>query len=115
MNTVTVWGKHHLNEEELADRSQQLAETLHQLGCKEDEKKQAMKQLASDIEILKLRTGKLKDAIRDGYESGQIVCREEKDYGLQVKRYVSIEHGELIKTEPFSEEDRQMHLKEGVA
>lgn len=114
MHTVTVWGKHHLSEEELADRSQQLAETIHQLGCKEDEKKQVMKQIASEIESLKVQMGKLKDAIRDGYESGLIRCREEKDYKQQVKRYYSIEHEELIKTEPFSEEDRQMNLNKAT-
>lgn len=109
---VTVYGKVELTGEEIKERSEQLADEIHNLNLIEQEKKAVMKRYASDIEGCKERILNFKNAVRDGYEYRNVECMIERDFKRRIKRFISMDSGKVIRTEPFNDADRQMQLSD---
>jgi hypothetical protein len=112
--TVRVFGRYDLNEEEKREKSQELAETIRNLGLKQLEKKTIVKQFAADIEGLQETIEQLSGHIRDGYEMKPINCYRKKDYVRKRVMFVSVDTGDVVKTEAFTEADYQMGIADGV-
>ena len=104
------FGTYTLTEEEVAERSQQLAESLRNLEAKELEKKSVSSRMTSDINDLKEDIYALKNSVLDGKETKYFDCEVEKDFRSQTKRYYH--NGQLIGTEPFTESDKQLHMRD---
>ena len=113
-NTVRVFGRYDLSEEEKAEKSQELAETIRNLGLKHLEKKAVTKQFAADIEGLQETIEQLSGHIRDGYEMKPLNCYRKKDYVRKRVLFISVDSGETVKTEPFTEDDYQMGIRDGL-
>jgi hypothetical protein len=113
--TVTVFGKHTLSEEEITDKSMLMAETVRSLSLKQAEKKSVVKRFGAEIEALAEQVEILSGHVRDGYEMRAVVCIRRKDFDRKLIRFVSVENGDTVKVEPFTEADYQMTLRDTVA
>ena len=108
--TVEVFGKYVFTREEKELKSQDLADAIHAKDVKEYEKKEAMKAFAAEIENLNGQIRTLGTQVRDGFEMRYIKCTVERDYTRRMKSFVSVETGDVVKREPFSEDDYQMRM-----
>jgi len=106
-----IFGTYELNEEEIAERSQQMAETLRNLEAKGLEKKEVSSRIAAEINEIKKRIYELRNQVLDGKQTGYFDCEMVKDYTNQVKRFVY--NGQILRVAPFTEQDKQMHIAEG--
>jgi hypothetical protein len=114
MKTENVFGKRALNEQELSQKSQQLAGFIHLLELKKLEKDEAVKQFAAKIKDLEAEIKRLSSHVKDKFEYTEIPCSVEKDLAAKMVHYHSLENGELIKSVPFSKEDYQLTLHDDL-
>ena len=108
--TYQVYGKHVLSGEELAEKSREIAETLNALQAKEVEKKAVMSQIAAEINDLKGKVHRLGGHIRDGFEMRLMPCTIERNFITKKKHFVSVDTGEVVKTEALTAEDMQLEM-----
>jgi hypothetical protein len=110
--TERYFGTYELSEDEIAEKSKQLAETLRALEAKEQEKKSVTSQFTADINGLKEEIYGLKNVVLDGKESAYFDCEVETDYKRQIKSFFY--RGQKIGFRPLSEDERQLHMKDAI-
>lgn len=112
MTIERVFGVYKLNDEEIAARSQSLAESLRMLEAKELEKKAAVKRFGSEIDTIKEEIYKLKNQVLDGEESGYFDYEIEKDFQKMVKRCFC--NNQLVATLPLSIDEKQLSMNDSL-
>lgn len=102
--------KHIFADEEKAEIAQRIAENLHSKKEKEDELKAIRDQYKAAISTFENEIYQLSQQYRDGFVVREEVCELVLNFDVNRREYWSRLTGELAKTEPLTEADRQLSL-----
>jgi hypothetical protein len=100
-----------LDESELRDRGQQLAESLREAARVEKEKSDAAKDFKEQLEEIYGRMGAVAEAIREKCEFRLVAC--EVQFHTPVvgsKRTIRLDTGELLRDESMTMDEQQLNL-----
>ena len=99
-----------LQDKEIKERGETLAELLRSIGEKEADKAMAAKEASNEIKKLEAEVGVVADAIRTGQEDREVEIERRPDYDRNVVEIVRVDTGEVVVTEELKDEDRQTNL-----
>lgn len=108
--TVTV--KQEIRGVLLKQRSEEISELIIQQAEKEEEKKAIAKDFKKQIDELKTDIDRRSRDLQQGYELIDRPCKKRKNYTDSCWEYYDDITEEIIKTEPFSEEDYQSSIED---
>lgn len=107
---VTVNCKHTFEQDELLQKSQQIAHLISDINHEEEEKKAVGAQYKNKIDTLKSEAKMLSSHITNGFMYTDKPAALYLDYETNQRVYVSKEDGEVLKTEPFHPSDYQKKI-----
>ncbi|MCW3111294.1 MAG: hypothetical protein JWQ09_5800 [Segetibacter sp.] len=107
---VTVNTKHVFSDEELLQKSSQIAHLINDINHEEEEKKAIGSQYKNKIDQLKSEAKLVSGHITNGFAFIDKSAERYLDYETNQRIYKSKDTGEIIKTEPFHASDYQKKL-----
>ncbi len=109
--TENVWTRYDFNEAELKTMARDLLEALTKKKNLEDDLKSAVASFKSDIAEKVAKINKLSNLYGTGYESRNMPCEVFYNWEMDIKRFVRVDNGEIVKEEKIPESDRQLKIK----
>jgi hypothetical protein len=111
MKEITVEISCELDEIELLMRGQMLSQAYLDFEQVQLQKKAAMKEFADELEGIRSRINKLCGIIRSKAEPRMVNCAVQFHKPVQgTKRIVRLDTGEIVRDEPMSAQECQVHM-----
>lgn len=99
-----------LSDNEIKLRGEKLADLLREIGVLDEEKKLESKKYSDKIKEKEIEANEVADAIRSGQEDRDVEIERRPDYTKEVVEVIRLDTGEIIASEPMTDEDRQLNL-----
>ena len=99
-----------LNDRDVLDRGQKLAQAEHDLTAVELDKKSANDNFKKSLEAVATRIADLSAAIRERVETQDVEVVTEDDNDRMEHRIIRRDTGETVETHPFTEAEKQKRL-----
>lgn len=99
-----------LTEEERADRSMRLAQTINDRNDREAEAKRVAKVAKNDVDDLKLRERELAEIVTSGTEDREIECHWARDDARSSMMLIRMDTGEKVDSRAMTDRERQRGL-----
>lgn len=104
-NTVSVYGRYELSKKELDEIAKQTALIVQQKDQLQEEKRNTVATLSSQIKDLEQQLSSLAQCTREGAEWRYLECRVEYDVTRGVKEYFWVHDDRFIKDEPMTAQE----------
>lgn len=112
MAQITKWLPCVLNDQEIKQRGQQLAEMNYKRAQIEDEKKAANSEFKEKIDNLEMQAKTIVQEIRSKSEYRDVPVTEEKDFDVKVCRTIRTDTGEIVSERPLRVDELQRKFKD---
>ncbi len=109
---IKKWLEVKYTDQEISEKSMELARKTGELRTAEENKKSVMSQLKSEIDSLSADTNKLGGEIVAGGEFRNVKCELEYNYTTNKKTIIRIDTMECIYDGPIPDDERQIPLSE---
>lgn len=96
-----------LNDVDVLDRGQKLANAEHDYGRVDAEKKTANDNFKKSLDAIEGRISELSAAIRDRVETRDVECIIQDDNLRMMKEVVRVDTNEVVESYPFTEKECQ--------
>lgn len=92
-----------LSASEVADRSKELADEIHEMALAKEEADGTKRRIADDLKLREARVKKLGDAVRTRAEPREVDCHEEVDLDRKLARVIRNDTGATVETRALSD------------
>jgi len=99
-----------LTNEELADRSQQLAGAVTRVERAKDAKKSLDAQLTSEIKLHEAKRNELSSTVSTGKEYREVTVEVRFDFEKGIREELRLDTGEIFTERPLSDDEKQLAL-----
>lgn len=110
LEVVDVWDRYVFTEEEKKEISKKLATENQNKQRLEEEKKAVASNFKAKIDTAISKVNLFASQVTNGYEHRTFKCFRYLNFAKKVREFYSIETGELIQEEAFTQEDFQRRL-----
>lgn len=108
--TVTIDARHKFTDAERVELSEKMARFTSLKREAEDNKKASAAQYKYEIEQLESQINSICGKINEGYEMRSTKCHVEMDFDMRLKRYYSVQTGDLVDERAMNDNDLQQDL-----